>query len=127
MAIISISMSDDMLREIDKLKNELGFSARSELLRAGARMLIADRREKAHLEGRINAILMLIHTQNVEDIVTDLKHRFEDITNTQIHSHIREGKCLEIFILEGDAERIKEMVHLFQTCGKMDYVKLIVA
>ena len=127
MPIISISLSEGMLREIDKLKEELGFSARSELLRAGARMLIADKREKEKLEGRINAILMLIHSQNVEDVVTEIKHRFEDITNTQIHTHLRENKCLEVFILEGDAGRVREMLNLFQSCGKMDYVKLIVA
>jgi CopG family nickel-responsive transcriptional regulator len=40
---------------------------------------------------------------------------------------LREDKCLEVFVLEGDAARIKELVRLFQITGKMDYVKLIVA
>jgi len=63
----------------------------------------------------------------VEDVVTEIKHEFEDIISTQIHNHLREDKCLEVFILEGDAARIKQLLRLFQTSGKMDYVKLIIA
>jgi CopG family nickel-responsive transcriptional regulator len=127
MTIISISLNDKLLTEIDQLQKELGFSGRSEVIRAGARMLLADNREKEKLEGRLNSILLLIHTQKVEDTVTAIKHEFEDIISTQIHNHLREDKCIEVFILEGDAARIKDLVRLFQTTRKMDYVKLIVA
>ncbi len=127
MPIISISLNEKMLEEIDKIQKELGFSGRSEVIRAGARMLISDKREKEKLTGRINSILLLIHSQDVENVVTETKHEFEDITNTQVHSHLKGNKCLEIFVLDGDAERIKEFVELFQVSGKMDYVKLIVA
>ncbi|MEA2000118.1 MAG: CopG family ribbon-helix-helix protein [Euryarchaeota archaeon] len=127
MTIISISLNDKLLTEIDQLQKELGFSGRSEVIRAGARMLLADNREKEKLEGRLNSVLLLIHTQKVEDTVTAIKHEFEDIISTQIHNHLREDKCIEVFILEGDAARIKDLVRLFQTTRKMDYVKLIVA
>ncbi len=127
MAIISISLTDEILEEIDLLQNELGFSGRSEVVRAGARMLLADSKEKGKLEGRLNSVLLLIHAQKVEDTVTEVKHEFEDIISTQIHNHLREDKCLEVFILEGDAARIKQLVQRFQTSRKMDYVKLIVA
>ena len=127
MTIISISLNDKLLTEIDQLQKELGFSGRSEVIRAGARMLLADNREKEKLEGLLNSILLLIHTQKVEDTVTAIKHEFEDIISTQIHNHLREDKCIEVFILEGDAARIKDLVRLFQTTRKMDYVKLIVA
>lgn len=127
MPIISISLSDKLLEETDRIQKELGFSGRSEVIRAGARMLIADSREKEKLVGRINSILLLIHNQKVEDIVTEIKHGFEDITKTQIHSHLRDNKCLEVFVLDGNAKRIKEITRLFQASGKMEYVKLIVA
>ncbi|MHC1604456.1 MAG: CopG family ribbon-helix-helix protein [Candidatus Methanofastidiosia archaeon] len=126
MAIISISLNDKILAEIYRIQEEMGFSGRSEVIRAGARMLIADRKEKEALSGKLDSILILIHDQKSEDIVTEIKHEFEDIANTQMHSHLKENKCLEIFILEGDATRIKQLVELFQRSGKMDYVKLIV-
>jgi len=127
MVIVSISLNDTILKEIDRIQNELGYSSRSEVIRAGARLLISESKEKERLTGMINSTLLLIHSQDIEDVVTEIKHRFEDITKTQIHSHLRENKCLEVFVLDGDANRVKEMVRLFQTSRKMDYVKLIVA
>lgn len=88
-------------------------------------MLIADNQEKKALKGDINSILILIHDQKAEDKVTEIKHDFEDIINTQIHSHIKDNKCLEIFIMEGDAQRTNTIRKLFQTSRKMDYVKLV--
>jgi len=127
MVIVSISLNDTILKEIDRIQNALGYSGRSEVIRAGARLLISESKEKERLTGNINSILLLIHSQEAENVVSEIKHKFEDVTNTQIHSHLREDKCLEIFVLDGDADRIKEMIRLFQTSRKMEYVKLIVA
>lgn len=125
MTIISISLSEKLLQEIDQLKEELGFSGRSEVIRTSTRMLIADNHEKKSLKGNINSILILIHDQKAEDKVNEIKHDFEDIINTQIHSHIKDNKCMEIFIMEGDAQRTNMLWKLFQTSRKMDYLKLV--
>ena len=125
MVIVSISVNDKILEEIDRIQHEYGYSGRSEVIRSGARLLIAENKEKEKLSGKINSVLLLIHGQDVENSVSDIKHKFEDITKTQIHSHLRENKCLELFILEGDANRIKAMGRHFQVCGKMSYIKLI--
>jgi len=123
--IISVSLSDKLLQEIDQLKEETGFSGRSDVIRASTRMLIADTQDKKNLEGDINSILILIHNQKSEDKVTEIKHDFEDIIETQIHSHIKEDKCLELFILEGDANRMNTLTKMFQTTRKIEYVRLI--
>lgn len=126
MTVISISLSSKLLNEIDNLKEEMGFSGRSEVIRASTRMLIADNREKEELRGDMNSILVLIHNKQVEDRVTEIKHDFEDVISTQIHSHLRENKCLELFILDGDAQRMNQLSKMFQTSGKIEYVKLII-
>jgi CopG family nickel-responsive transcriptional regulator len=125
MPIVSISLNEKLLEEIDKLKDEIGYSGRSDVIRSSARMLIADNKEKENLFGDINSILVLIHKQEAEDNVTNIKHDYEDIINTQLHSHLKEHKCMEIFILEGNAERIKELSKMFQKNRNIDYVKLI--
>ena len=53
MTIISVSLSEKLLKEIDDLKEELGFSGRSEVIRTSTRMLIADYQEKKTL-GNLN-------------------------------------------------------------------------
>lgn len=127
MRIISISLPDELLEDIEQLIRAQGFDGRSDVVRAAVKMLIADYKEKADLQGSLNSVLLVIHSQNVEDTVTEIKHGFEDIISTQIHNHLRKDTCLEVFILGGDADRMKELVRKLQTCGKMDFVKLIVA
>ena len=126
MPIISISLNETILKEIDRLQKETGFSSRSEILRTGTRLLISENKNCSNASGDINSILLVIHRQEDEDAVSTIKHRFEDVTTTQIHSHLKKNKCLELFILEGEANRIKEMTQLFQTNRKMEYVKLII-
>ena len=69
----------------------------------------------------------MIHNQDREEVVSNIKHDYEDVTNTQIHNHLGNNKCLEIFVLNGNSDRIKSLFNKFKSSGKMDYVKLFVA
>ena len=127
MTIISISLNNTILDEIDKLQHTMGYTGRSEVIRSGIRLLLSENNEHQELTGDINAILLIIHSQNAENTVSNIKHHYEDVTTTQIHSHLKKNKCLELFIVEGEASRIKQMMGDFRTSRKMDLVKLIVA
>jgi CopG family nickel-responsive transcriptional regulator len=127
MAIISVSLNNTILQEINRIQHDRGYSGRSEVIRTAIRLLISDTKNTEELSGRINSILIMIHNHDDENKVTEIKHRFEEITQTQIHSHLQKNKCLEIFVLEGESEKIKEMTRLFQTSKKMELIKLIVA
>jgi CopG family nickel-responsive transcriptional regulator len=127
MTIISISLNDTILREVDDMQKKQGYSGRSEVIRAGIRLLINDNKDMESLSGNINSILLLVHSDKEENTVSSIKHKFEDITTTQIHSHLQNNKCLEIFILEGNSERVKELIRQFKISRKMDLVRLIVA
>jgi CopG family nickel-responsive transcriptional regulator len=125
MPIISISLNDNILEEMANSQNTLGFSGRSELIRAAVRMFITEMKTQNEFTGKINGVLITSHSQDTEHFVTNIKHKYEDIINTQLHSRLENGKCLEVFILEGAAERIKQMFKMLQTHKKIDYVKLI--
>lgn len=127
MVIVSVSLNNKILEEIDRIEHEMGYSGRSEVIRSGIRLLISENKENEKLAGEINAILIIIHNQDKEDIVSDIKHDFEDVTSTQIHNHLKNNKCLEIFVLNGQSDRIINFVKQFKISGKMDYVKLVVA
>ena len=126
MTIISLSLNDNILKDIERIQNDQGYSGRSEVIRAAVRLLISESKDTEKLLGEINSLLLVIHHHDSENAVSEIKHDFKDITKTQIHSHFEQEKCLEIFVLQGKAERIKEMHRLFNTNKKMDLVKLIV-
>lgn len=127
MPIVSISLNNRILNEIDAIQDEMGFSGRSETIRAAIRMLIADKREKEDLVGVLDATLLVIHDEDASENVSKIRHDFQDLIKTQIHNHLENDKCLEIFVVKGEAERIKMMKNSFQIEKNLDYVKLVIA
>ena len=125
MPIISVSLNDEILSEMDKLQKSMGFSGRSEIIRAGLRTLISEEKQRSNLSGSIHALLMVVHDEESEQIVTGIKHNYEDLIGTHLHSKIDGNKCMELFLLRGEAEKVDVMTRDFQTNRKMDHVKLV--
>ena len=125
MPIVSISLNNEILSEVDKLKKSMGFSGRSEIIRAGIRNLISEEKQRSNLSGLIHAILMVVHDENSEQIVTGIKHNYEELIDTHLHSKIDGNKCMELFLLNGQADKVDVMTKDFKTNRKMDQVKLV--
>ena len=125
MPIISISLNDEILSQLDKLKKSMGFSGRSEAIRAGIRSFVSEAKQKTELSGNIHAILLVVHNDEFDHIVSGIKHNFEDLITTHLHSKIEGEKCMELFVIDGEAERVSTITNDFQTNKKMDTVKLV--
>jgi CopG family nickel-responsive transcriptional regulator len=125
MPVISLSLNNMLLEEMERIREKLGYSGRSEAIRAGIRMFLKDAKEKESLKGRVKGILLVIHDHAYENQVTEIKHEYTDVIYTQLHNRFQQGKCLELFILDGEADRIKGLTWAFQRSGQNEYVKLI--
>lgn len=126
MAIISASIDDETLAELDSLCKTLDFSGRSEAIRAGIRALAAENASVEKLSGEMKAVLLLVHEEKAEKSASHLAHEFEGIVATHIHANLKRGKCLEIFVLSGDAAQIRELYRAAKGSRKMDYARLVV-
>jgi len=125
MPIVSISLNNEILSQLDKLKKSMGFSGRSEAIRAGIRSFVSEAKQKTELSGNIHAILLVVHNDEFDHIVSGIKHNFEDLITTHLHSKIEGEKCMELFVINGEAERVSTITNDFQTNKKMDTVKLV--
>lgn len=123
--IVSISLNDEILTELDKLQKSMGFSGRSEAIRAGIRTFVAEEKQKEELTGNVHAILLVVHNDEFDHIVSGITHSFEDLITTHLHSKIEGEKCMELFLINGEAERVSTITRDFQTNKKMDTVKLV--
>lgn len=126
MPVVSISLNKTMLEAIDRLQTEAGFSGRSEVMRAALRMLLEENRKHSKLEGLVECVILVVHDNSTCSDVVNVQHKFRDfISTTHLHNEVEGGKCLEIFILKGDAEQIKQMYGEFQRNKRLGYTKLI--
>ena len=126
MPIISASIDDETLCELDSLCKSLSFSGRSEAIRSGIRSLAAENTSADGLTGEIKAVLLLVHEEKMEKSASNLSHEFEDVVSTHIHSNLKREKCLEIFVLAGKAERIRALFKAAKSSKKMEYARLVV-
>ena len=106
MPIVSISLNDEILAELDMLKKTMGFSGRSEAIRAGIRNFVSEEKQKIELSGIVHAILLVVHNDEFDHIVSDIKHNFENLITTHLHSKIEGEKCMELFVINGEAEKV---------------------
>ena len=125
MTIVSISLNDEILSELDKLQNTMGFSGRSEAIRAGIRTFVSEEKQNSNLSGNIHAILLVLHNDEYDHVVSGITHNFEDLITTHLHSKIDKEKCMELFVIDGDAEKVTTMTKDFQRNKNMDTVKLV--
>ena len=125
MPIVSISLNDEILKQIDNLQKNLGFSGRSDAIRAGIRSFVSEEKQKEDLSGNVNAILLVVHNDEYDNQVTGIKHSYEDLITTHLHSKIEGDKCMELFMLKGEANLVTDITKNFQTNKKMDTVKLV--
>lgn len=126
MPIISISLNENIIQELDKLQKFLGFSGRSEIIRASVRNLLLEEKRIDELSGVLHSVLLVIHDEKSDQEISEIRHGFDKIINTHIHNKIDKDRCLEIFVLYGDAREIKNITKKFQGNRKMDQVRLVV-
>lgn len=126
MTIVSISLNNEMIKELDRLQKTMGFTGRSEIIRAGIRTFVQEEKQKRDMAGKRNALLMVVHADEFDDQVAGIKHDYEDLIKTHLHNKIDGNRCVELFLLDGDARKIESVTNGFVTNKKMDTVKLVV-
>ena len=126
MPIVSLSLPDELVKSLNGLQASLGYAGRSELIRAAVRLLLNDLKEKDALSGPVNAVLLVTHDEANEEPITRLKHEFEDVVKTHVHSKLSRTNCVEMFLLQGEGKKVASMAKAFQKEEKLRSAKLVV-
>jgi len=113
MAVVSVSMPDELLKRLDEFADDHGYTGRSEVVREAARGLLGEFEDRS-LEGReLMAVVTVVFDYAngaVEERMMRLRHDHESLVASNVHSHVGDSHCLEVFILEGDLEGVSEFV-----------------
>lgn len=113
MTVISITLPSDLLGKFDKFMEARGYYSRSEAFRDAVRSLMAES-ELAKVEtGNVAATIMTTCDYARKDVdvkLTEIRHEFDDVVIENVHRHIDNKYCLEIFITQGNNERILNLI-----------------
>lgn len=108
MSIISASLPDALLSQIDALTKKHSFSGRSDFLREAVKELTASLSLEDSLQGRVEGLLIVNHDHK-DDVISALRHEYEGVIKTHLHHHVKHS-CVEVFMIAGDAARVKQLL-----------------
>jgi CopG family nickel-responsive transcriptional regulator len=126
MPIISISLTTQLLKLLDQFMQERGYSSRSEAIRDAIRTTLSEFELEKFEGGRVTATITAIsaHEQSgVDERLTRLRHAYSHIVSGNMHLHLGEAYCLEVFIAEGEAQDVSEFISRIRAMRGLHQVK----
>ncbi|MCK5773125.1 MAG: nickel-responsive regulator 1 [Thermoplasmata archaeon] len=125
MPIVSVSLTEKNLEVLERIQGELGLSGRSEAIRACLRSADSEVREREALDGDVEGVLIVVHQTHRNPQLDDVRHTYQDLITTQIHSHMKRDKCLDVFIIRGEGQVVRNMISAFKRDENLEYVKFV--
>ena len=126
LTVISITLPPDLLKKFETFMENKGYYSRSEAFRDAIRGLISES-EFAKLETEnVAATIMVTCDYERKDVdlkMSELRHEFDDVVIENVHRHIGEKYCLEIFITEGKNGRILNLINRLRGMHGIQQVK----
>ena len=125
MAIVSVSLSDEYLKELDDIQNHYGLNGRSEAIRHAIRSAETEMKEMSDIDGQVEGVLVIVHGDHDDMWMSKIYHRYEGQIKMQLHSHMQNMKCLEVMIISTDSSTMRDIMKEIYSVGKADYVKFV--
>ncbi|WP_247003821.1 CopG family ribbon-helix-helix protein [Halosolutus gelatinilyticus] len=124
MAVVSVSMPDALLEQLDALAKEYEYTGRSEVVREAARSLLAEFDAESLEDSTVAGIVSVRYpfgTRSVERRLTELRHDHDAGIVSNDHSHV-DDYCLEVFVLESDPAGVSAFVSRCRSIADVDRV-----
>jgi len=109
MPIVSMSINESLLEKFDQISEKKGYTTRSEAFRDAIRKFTREGVWDEEIGGNIVVIMVLYDKSRPRTAISVLLHQFEEI-QTNIHMHLDESNCLEIFVAKGEGKPLKKII-----------------
>jgi CopG family nickel-responsive transcriptional regulator len=113
MTVISITLPGELVKKVDELVKERGYYSRSEAFRDAIRSLIAEAELGRSETGTMAAVILIasdIRRRDVDVKLVELRNEFEDVIVENLHRHIENEYCIDVFLAQGEQKRISTFV-----------------
>ena len=124
---LTISLDKQLSEQFDVFIHARGYTNRSEAMRD----LIRDQLESARLEkesgGNCVATLSYIYNHHENDLATriaSVQHDHHDLILSSMHVHMDHDNCLEVVILRGTIQNVKDFANLVMATRGVRHGKL---
>ncbi len=124
MPIVSFSLTPKNISDLLMLQKELGYANKSEIVRAGLRKLVENAGDDDLKTGEQAGLIVLAKDQKTEAQTARILSDYQKFIKSQMHSHLEDNKCIEVFLVEGNAQKIKSLFHVLAKSPKTRSIQL---
>ena len=113
MTVVSVSMPESLLNRLDEFADEHGYTGRSEVVREASRNLLGEFEDKRLEDRRLIGVITVLfnyETSTAEQRMMQLRHEHEGLVTSNVHNHVGDHYCMELFIVEGQLDEISTFV-----------------
>ena len=116
MPVVSVSMPESLLNELDAFIDEHGYSGRSEAMREGARGLLTEFADHDSNDQPVVCVITVLfdHESGAEAKLSHFRHTHQELVTSNVHSHAG-NSCLELFVTEGTVDDVGSYVARLRT------------
>jgi CopG family nickel-responsive transcriptional regulator len=126
MPIVSISLTSELLKQLDGFKEKQGYTSRSEAIRNAVRDILSEYELSGFERGKVTSTITVISEHEKHDVderLTRLRHEHDEIISGNMHIHLGKTYCLEIFITEGQVDEVLNFIGRIRAMRGIQQVK----
>ena len=125
MPIVAVSMTDSDLEELELLLREGEFSNRSDVVRHAVQALMSEHKSIEHTTGVVTAIVTALYYKKGQGHnIRAVQHEFKDYITATLHSHTRDGSCIEVMIVNAKASTVRTFLKKLRAQKKVLKVEI---
>ncbi|OQX52349.1 MAG: nickel-responsive transcriptional regulator NikR [Candidatus Cloacimonas sp. 4484_209] len=106
-----VSLNSKLLRDFDRSIVKMGYSSRSEAIRDLIRNYLVALDWKEKKGNKVGTITLVYNHEKrkLSEQLDALQHKYINLIISMTHVHLNEHNCLEVVIIKGDGEKIREL------------------
>lgn len=124
---ISMSLPKKLLSDFDEVLKKRGYQSRSKGIRDALQDYIVRYQWMNEMEGDRIGIITIIydhHYAGVMENLAEIQHQFREEITTSMHIHMTDKYCMEIIVVNGDINEIRELTEKMMRLKGVEHVKL---
>ena len=122
-----VSIPADLLNRLDAVAKKKGYSNRSEAIRDLIRDRLVEEEWKEKGKEVVGTVTLVYNheARELTDKLTDLQHsHYKNIVSTT-HIHLDEHNCLEVLVVKGKGQKVKEIADRLISTKGVKHGKLV--
>ncbi len=121
-----VSLDSDLLEKFDSLCGERCYQTRSEAIRDLIRNTLVQK-EWEDTDKEIAGTLTLVYDHHKSDLaqrLTEMQHDAHDVILSALHVHLDHHNCLEVLVLRGPGEKVRNLGQMLISTKGVKHGKL---